>query len=157
MPPPTAPPAYQQSQGPNWYDRILDVMLGEDETAAKNRLALICSNCRLVNGQAPPGVRTLEEVGRWRCGSCGSWNGTDERRAAREMVETVHRDAVAGGGAEAAEENGWEKVARGPEEDGGDAVDAEGVEGSTAREGTEGNEGVSKRVTRSMGAVNDES
>lgn len=64
----------------HWYDRILDALLGEDETQAKNRLALICSECRLVNGQAPPGARTVEDVGRWRCSSCHAWNGKDRPR-----------------------------------------------------------------------------
>jgi hypothetical protein len=64
---------------PHWYDKILDALLGEDETQPKNRLALICTECRLVNGQAPPGVRTLEDVGRWRCGGCGAWNGKEKR------------------------------------------------------------------------------
>ncbi|KAF2231635.1 hypothetical protein EV356DRAFT_286012 [Viridothelium virens] len=58
-----------------WYDRLMDVLLGEDETQPRNRLALICGSCRLVNGQAPPGVKTMGEVGRWRCGGCGAWNG----------------------------------------------------------------------------------
>ena len=73
------PPAHQYNQphSPRWYDRILDVMLGEDETLPQNRLALICQRCRLVNGQAAPGVKTLEEVGRWRCGGCGAWNGVE--------------------------------------------------------------------------------
>lgn len=62
----------------HWYDRILDALLGEDETQAKNRFALICSECRLVNGQAPPGARTLEDVGRWRCGGCGAMNGKEK-------------------------------------------------------------------------------
>ncbi|OCK85788.1 hypothetical protein K432DRAFT_431360 [Lepidopterella palustris CBS 459.81] len=62
----------------HWYDRIFDALLGEDETQPKNRLALICHECRLVNGQAPPGVRTLEDVGRWRCGGCGAWNGKEK-------------------------------------------------------------------------------
>ena len=65
------------ADGPKWYDRILDVVLGEDETQARNRIALICQNCKLVNGQAPPGVRTLEELGRWRCSSCQAWNGVE--------------------------------------------------------------------------------
>lgn len=65
------------SDGPKWYDRILDVVLGEDETQAKNRIALICQNCKLVNGQAPPGARTLEDVGRWRCSTCHAWNGVE--------------------------------------------------------------------------------
>ena len=50
----------------------MDVLLGEDETLPRARLALICSNCRLVNGQAPPGVKRLEDVGKWRCGGCGA-------------------------------------------------------------------------------------
>ncbi|KAI1998222.1 Tripeptidyl-peptidase sed2 [Ophidiomyces ophidiicola] len=65
---------YSESRQPKWYDRVLDVLLGEDETLPKNRVVLICQQCRLVNGQAPPGVRTEEELGAWRCGSCGAWN-----------------------------------------------------------------------------------
>ncbi|KAJ4412165.1 hypothetical protein N0V91_000633 [Didymella pomorum] len=61
----------------HWYDRILDALLGEDETQPKNRLALICSECRLVNGQAPPGARTIEDIGKWRCGGCKAWNGKE--------------------------------------------------------------------------------
>lgn len=76
-----APPTQQTSQyapsQPAWYDRIMDVILGEDETQAKNRFALICSQCRLVNGQAPPGTRSLEDVGRWRCKECGTMNGVE--------------------------------------------------------------------------------
>lgn len=74
----------QYSSGPatsftqsHWYDRILDALLGEDETQPKNRLAMICSECRLVNGQAPPGARTLEDIGKWRCGGCKAWNGKE--------------------------------------------------------------------------------
>lgn len=62
---------------PHWYDRLLDVLLGEDEMQPRNRMAMICSSCRLVNGQAPPGIKTPEELGRWRCGSCGAWNGVE--------------------------------------------------------------------------------
>ena len=78
----------------HWYDRILDVLLGEDETQAKNRLALICSNCRLVNGQAPPGVKTPEEIGKWRCASCGSWNGTENEavKLAKQIAERQRAD-----------------------------------------------------------------
>ncbi len=106
-PPSQAPPAYDQQ--PRWYDRFLDVLLGEDETLAKNRLALICSNCRLVNGQAPPGVKSVEELGRWRCGGCGAWNGveTATAKAVKEMGK-VHQEPDKG--------NGWEKVSKGQEE-----------------------------------------
>ncbi|KAI1137651.1 hypothetical protein F5Y05DRAFT_387838 [Hypoxylon sp. FL0543] len=73
---------------PRWYDRIMDLMLGEDEMAPKNRIVLICNNCRLVNGQAPPGTKSLAELGTWRCISCGSLNGEmDEgKRIIREVL-----------------------------------------------------------------------
>jgi len=89
QPPPTnesfAPNAFPSQPAPAsapasaWYDRILDVVLGEDETSSKNRFALICAapSCRLVNGQAPPGARSLEDVGRWRCKGCGEMNGVE--------------------------------------------------------------------------------
>ena len=95
-PPQQARPAYEQPS--KWYDRILDLLLGEDETLAKNRIALICSNCRLVNGQAPPGVKSLEEVGRWRCGGCRAWNGVESRAssALQEVRQQVQDDKVDG-------------------------------------------------------------
>ncbi|KAI9690105.1 MAG: hypothetical protein M1820_010010 [Bogoriella megaspora] len=58
-----------------WYDRLIDVLLGEDETQPRNRIALVCQNCRLVNGQAPPGTKSLSDVGTWRCTACGTMNG----------------------------------------------------------------------------------
>jgi hypothetical protein len=72
-------PAPASAPAPAWYDRILDVVLGEDETSSKNRFALICAapSCRLVNGQAPPGARSLEDVGWWRCKGCGEMNGVE--------------------------------------------------------------------------------
>lgn len=77
----TGPSHIQSSttgEGGNWYDRILDAILGEDETIAKNRLALICDNCKVILGQAPPGVKRLEDVGKWKCGACGAWNGVED-------------------------------------------------------------------------------
>ena len=69
----SAAPQYSQAnEGSRWYDRITDALLGEDETLPRARLALICDKCRLVNGQAPPGVRRLEDVGKWRCAGCGT-------------------------------------------------------------------------------------
>lgn len=97
---PSAPQYIEQS---HWYDRLFDALLGEDETQAKNRIVLICQNCRLVNGQAPPGVKTLEDLGRWRCGSCGAWNGESEtakalanirRLSAKESVKAEEGDFV---------------------------------------------------------------
>ncbi|KAL7621748.1 hypothetical protein AAE478_009075 [Parahypoxylon ruwenzoriense] len=86
------PPTYSQydvHQGPpRWYDRIMDLMLGEDEMAPKNRIVLICQNCRLVNGQAPPGTKTPAELGTWKCMSCGAQNGEiDEgKKIMREVL-----------------------------------------------------------------------
>ena len=73
----TAPQYVQPGQGSRWYDRIMDVLLGEDEMLPRNRLALICSHCRLVNGQAPPGIKHLGDVGKWRCSGCGTMNGEE--------------------------------------------------------------------------------
>ncbi|KAF2644951.1 hypothetical protein P280DRAFT_466202 [Massarina eburnea CBS 473.64] len=73
----------------HWYDRILDALLGEDETQPKNRLALICSECRLVNGQAPPGTHSIEDVGRWRCGGCHIWNGKEKTQEGA-LADLVH-------------------------------------------------------------------
>ena len=84
----STPPQYVEQS--HWYDRLLDVLLGEDETQPKNRLALICSTCRIVNGQAPPGVKTLEELGRWRCGNCGAWNG--EESEAKKVLAGIRKE-----------------------------------------------------------------
>ncbi len=73
----------------HWYDRILDVLLGDDETQPKNRFALICASCRMVNGQAPPGTRQLSDVGRWRCASCMAWNGVESET--KELVDRIQR------------------------------------------------------------------
>lgn len=76
----------------HWYDRVLDLLLGDDETAAKNRMVLICPNCRLVNGQAPPGTKTLAELGKWRCFGCGTMNGEEDEaaKAVKEMKEMIN-------------------------------------------------------------------
>ncbi|KAL1892328.1 hypothetical protein Sste5346_007066 [Sporothrix stenoceras] len=73
----------------HWYDRILDALMGDDETAAKNRFVLICSSCRLVNGQAPPGTKSLAELGSWRCMGCGALNGeaAEAKKIVREMLQ----------------------------------------------------------------------
>lgn len=109
---PSAPQYVEQS---HWYDRLLDVLLGEDETQPKNRIALICSTCRLVNGQAPPGIKTLEELGRWRCGSCGSWNG--EESETKKVLAGIRKPAA---------ERSWAKADPETNSSVGDATD-EGV------------------------------
>ncbi|KAL6232283.1 hypothetical protein BDW75DRAFT_218044 [Aspergillus navahoensis] len=88
---PNAFPTQQYIEHSRWYDRLLDVLLGEDETQPKNRIVLICATCRLVNGQAPPGMKSLEELGRWRCGGCGAWNG--EESAAQKVLADIKAEA----------------------------------------------------------------
>ncbi|KAG0645049.1 ER junction formation factor lunapark [Hyphodiscus hymeniophilus] len=80
------------NMGGHWYDRVLDLLLGEDETSPKNRIILICQNCRLVNGQAPPGTKSLVELGKWKCFGCGELNGEEDEavKAVQEMKETIH-------------------------------------------------------------------
>ena len=97
----SAAPEYapHMSSGPKWYDRILDVVLGEDETAPKNRIVLICEHCRLVNGQAPPGTRAIEELGKWRCMGCGNMNGAESE------VSRVVRQVRKGGDVRELEED----------------------------------------------------
>ena len=90
---PSATQYASASKGPHWYDRLMDVLLGEDETLPGNRLALICNNCRLVNGQAPPGVKRLEDIGKWRCGGCGAMSG--EENDLKGIIEKIKKQDVA--------------------------------------------------------------
>jgi hypothetical protein len=91
----TQPPSQQHLQPeeatvPKWYDRILDVVLGEDETSARNRFALICKNCRMVNGLAPPGTRSLNGMDPWGCARCGTMNGGEKK----SVVEAIEDEPV---------------------------------------------------------------
>lgn len=61
--------------------------MGEDETAPKNRIVLICQKCRLVNGQAPPGVKNVAELGAWKCMGCGTTNG--ELDEGKKIIQEV--------------------------------------------------------------------
>lgn len=95
--------SYESNTEGKWYDRILDLLLGEDETSPKNRIVLICKQCRLVNGQAPPGVKHIEELGKWRCISCGGWNGEVdegmkivEEIKQRGEIEMPHQAEISG-------------------------------------------------------------
>ena len=88
----SVPQYEQQATDTKWYDRLMDVLLGEDESNPKNRLALICKHCRLVNGQAPPGVKQLEDVGKWRCSGCGTMNG--EESEAKRIVHEIQKQSI---------------------------------------------------------------
>lgn len=102
--PPRVPGGQYEMASPgsqnHWYDRIMDLLLGEDETASKNRIVLICKNCRLVNGQAPPGTNSLSDLGTWKCMGCGTINGeVDEgKRIVREVLgEDVRKNESTNG------------------------------------------------------------
>lgn len=138
--PPPSSSAYDVER--HWYDRVFDLVLGEDETLAKNRLALICQNCRLVNGQAPPGVKTLEELGRWRCQSCGTMNGihAEAAQVVKEMTQRHPTISVV----EPVDEIEGESEVKGSE-----LLDS--TDGATGREQESKDGGISRRVTRSTG------
>ncbi|KAJ5237029.1 hypothetical protein N7489_007120 [Penicillium chrysogenum] len=99
-----APNAFppQSGEQPHWYDRLLDVLLGEDETQPRNRMVMMCSACRLVNGQAPPGIKTPEELGRWRCGNCKAWNGVESETT--KILSSLRQDGPP--------EGTWEPVSK---------------------------------------------
>jgi hypothetical protein len=130
-----APPQYALGDSANldghWYDRVLDLLLGEDETSPKNRLVLICQNCRLVNGQAPPGTKTLSDLGKWRCFGCGSINGEEDEavKAVKEMKERItetHDESASA--PERKSELEREAAESGDLKEGEDGVDKEAVE-----------------------------
>jgi hypothetical protein len=114
-------PAPTSAPAPAWYDRILDVVLGEDETSSKNRFALICAApaCRLVNGQAPPGARSLEDVGRWRCKGCGQMNGV-ESEVGKVLQQAERKREVSGSSSEVPKVTEMEERAVKKEEDNDD-------------------------------------
>ncbi|KXS94276.1 hypothetical protein AC579_7280 [Pseudocercospora musae] len=124
----TRPPTWQQpsryaTDGPKWYDRILDVVLGEDETSAKNRIALICQNCRLVNGQAPPGALSLEDIGRWRCSQCHAMNGVESEE--KKILKQISHAAPGPESPESPEEANAPPQPVADEEDEDDAAEDE--------------------------------
>ena len=77
-PPPSPSLGPQEQRTKTFLDRVLDLLVGEDENAADHRYALICRHCRAHNGLAPPGERG-EDVG-YLCGRCGGWNGPDPNK-----------------------------------------------------------------------------
>ncbi|CAN8099926.1 unnamed protein product [Discula destructiva] len=114
-------PSPDQYETPNhWYDRIMDLLLGEDETAPKNRFVLICKRCRLVNGQAPPGTNSLAELGLWKCMGCGTSNG--EVDEGKKLVKQVLAQRS---------ERGTSTDGGHDEEDSSDLVEVQSVEART--------------------------
>jgi hypothetical protein len=102
--------------------------MGEDETLPKNRIVLICQNCKLVNGQAPPGTKSLSEIGQWRCHSCGSLNGEADEAAkvVNEMKEKLQGKEKLVAATESKSEDGERDVQSA--ESGDDGLEPEVVE-----------------------------
>ncbi|KAI0441640.1 hypothetical protein F4803DRAFT_522480 [Xylaria telfairii] len=125
------PPTYSQYETnpgpPRWYDRILDLMLGEDETAPKNRIVLICGKCRLVNGQAPPGVKNVAELGTWRCMGCGAMNGKmDEgKKILQEVLGTKKTTSDGSRSTDDRDSDRSSDVVKVEQQDGGDNTQSE--------------------------------
>lgn len=102
---PSAPNALQdtskfafQPYVPRWYDRILDVLVGEDEMSPKNRYALICANCRNHNGLAQYGESPESVV--YICPHCGFKNGHPKKTTSRvdqKLSESSQEDETRGG------------------------------------------------------------
>lgn len=59
---------------PTWQDRLLDLLMGENENSPNNRMALICAQCRNHNGLASYGEIASEVV--YICPHCGFLNGS---------------------------------------------------------------------------------
>ncbi|CCJ31544.1 unnamed protein product [Pneumocystis jirovecii] len=64
---------FKPSQDNSFISRILNFIIGPDETSPENRYALICKNCGIHNGLAPYGEK-WESI-KYICMNCGSWNG----------------------------------------------------------------------------------
>jgi hypothetical protein len=89
-PPPSPTLAPQQHHSKTFLDRVLDLIVGEDENAADHRYALICRHCRAHNGLAPPGERG-EDVG-YLCGRCGGWNGPEPNKPKKNSKSNEEKD-----------------------------------------------------------------
>jgi hypothetical protein len=76
---PPASPSYQQ---PNWVDRLMDSLIGDD--SRNQKFALICQNCFNHNGLLPP---EFFPQARYRCPNCGFFN--DNAQDTRHSVLTA--------------------------------------------------------------------
>lgn len=92
-------------------------------------------------------MKSLEELGRWRCQSCGAWNGVQAETAkiVQEMTET-HREPASPSSVRDHHVHAHEEDPESMDEHEG----ATGV-GEDTKEST-----VSKRVTRSTGKIESE-
>lgn len=74
-----------------WIDRVMDLILGENEQSPTQRYALICGNCHVHNGLAPFG-KTADEM-TYICPVCGTHNGPKNGlRLGRSNEEVTHHE-----------------------------------------------------------------
>lgn len=73
--------------------KILNVLLGKDETSASNRYALICVNCFTNNGLAPP--RMLPNKVKFKCVSCGTMNNSQQDSNVGAIIHADRRPETA--------------------------------------------------------------
>lgn len=126
----------------------MDLLLGEDETASKNRIVLICKQCRLVNGQAPPGTNSLTELGMWKCMACGAMNG--EVDEGKRLVKEVLGAQMEGKRSDSTDESqGDEESSDLVEVQSVEAEDSTGVSAKEEEEGQDATSGVKKRRGKS--------
>ena len=73
---PTPSPIVPQQPVPRTFqDRILDILIGSDNSeAVESRYALICFNCFSHNGLAPPHTEDPANI-KFQCWKCGAMNG----------------------------------------------------------------------------------
>ncbi|KAA8909510.1 hypothetical protein TRICI_004475 [Trichomonascus ciferrii] len=76
---------------PKWYDRILDLVAGEDEYSPKLRYALICQQCTAHNGLAQPGEVPEDVV--YICPHCGFKNGKIPHQKHQEQQQREKKNA----------------------------------------------------------------
>lgn len=70
-------------------DRLLDLIIGSDESElAENRYALICKQCLVHNGLAPPGCKDPFKVS-YICPRCGFLNGEFDGSDETNPIESI--------------------------------------------------------------------
>ena len=76
------PPPYKS---PNWMDRFMDALIGDD--SRNQKYALICAQCFNHNGLAAP--EQFDSVLKYRCPNCGFFN---QQRMTRKRISSNDSD-----------------------------------------------------------------
>ena len=87
-------PLPRQTEHKTPFDRILDLLVGEDENSPMSREALICGHCGNHNGLAPKGEVALSV--RYLCPRCGNWNGKASENQELSVDREEHQEEQGG-------------------------------------------------------------